>query len=576
MILKALYDYYYRLGTLPPAGAELKEIEFIIVIDREGRFKRFESTRIDKKKCTSFIVPKGVSRTSAPKANALWDNGKYVLGLDPANESCNLLFIEKVERIANDNPEEHSMQALKAFYAADKESMIAAMAEDPLFDEVKERQAANFSFQLEGEDRLIAEKLDLVKIHGESSDDVPTGVCLITGNRAPLVRLTTATPIPGNSPMATLVGMQTNSGYDSYGKSQAYNAPISEEAEFAFSSALKALLSKDSVNKFKVGDRLFLFWGSNSNEVVKEVEESFFDFYNLEFEKKDDPNEKLSKIDKLMKNIWSGEEPTQSEDRFYALGLAPNTGRIAVVEWNDLSIKEFAHNMLQHFQDMHLKDYRKENKRRPYSGLYTMLSAITLSGKANDAPSHLVEGTLKAIITATRYPFALYTSTLERIRGDMQEYPVPISRAAILKAYINRATKFQNNIKPLNDMIDTTNDNPGYLCGRLAAVLEQMQSAVNGGDSIRTTYLTAASATPASVYPSMLALSNHHSDKLSTGNRIFYERLKQEIIALLPSSGFPARLDLMDQGRFFVGYYHQRCEFFTKKDNKKEENDTIE
>ena len=79
MILKALYDYYHRLGTLPPPGMEEKEIAYVIVIDAEGRFLRFESKRIDKKRYASFLVPKSVSRTSAPKPNTLWDNGKYFL-----------------------------------------------------------------------------------------------------------------------------------------------------------------------------------------------------------------------------------------------------------------------------------------------------------------------------------------------------------------------------------------------------------------------------------------------------------------------------------------------------------------
>ena len=49
MILKALYDYYHRSGNLPTMGMELKEIGFIIVIDKCGNFLRFEDRRIDKK-----------------------------------------------------------------------------------------------------------------------------------------------------------------------------------------------------------------------------------------------------------------------------------------------------------------------------------------------------------------------------------------------------------------------------------------------------------------------------------------------------------------------------------------------
>lgn len=117
-------------------------------------------------------------------------------------------------------------------------------------------------------------------------------------------------------------------------------------------------------------------------------------------------------------------------------------------------------------------------------------------------------------------------------------------------------------------MLDKTNDNQGYLCGRLAATLEKIQDEAKSGDSIRTRYLSAASTTPSAVFPSMMNLSVHHSEKLNNGLRIFYEQLKQEIIEKLSSNGFPAHLDLNDQGRFFVGYYHQLASFYKRKENK--------
>ena len=115
-------------------------------------------------------------------------------------------------------------------------------------------------------------------------------------------------------------------------------------------------------------------------------------------------------------------------------------------------------------------------------------------------------------------------------------------------------------------MLDKTNDNAGYLCGRLTAVLEKIQEDVHSGDSIRTRYMGAASATPATVFPAMLNLSLHHAEKLDTKIRWWYESLKQEIIDKLPEDGFPAHLDLSDQGRFFVGYYQQRADFYKKKE----------
>jgi len=147
-------------------------------------------------------------------------------------------------------------------------------------------------------------------------------------------------------------------------------------------------------------------------------------------------------------------------------------------------------------------------------------------------------------------------------------------------------------------MLDQTNKNLGYVCGRLFAVLEYAQEKANGKDhaTIRERYMSAASATPAAVFATLLNLSNHHVEKIKAGQAgsayfiedkkqeiidpqvecltrspcHFIEDKKQEIIDLLPADGVPAHLDLQDQGRFYVGYYHQMKDIYTKKDNTKE------
>lgn len=120
-------------------------------------------------------------------------------------------------------------------------------------------------------------------------------------------------------------------------------------------------------------------------------------------------------------------------------------------------------------------------------------------------------------------------------------------------------------------MLDKENQNQGYLCGRLFAVLDKIQEDANNIHSIRERYMNSASATPATVFATILNLSAHHLEKLNTGSQIHYEKLKQEIISKLDADGFPTHLDLQDQGRFFVGYYHQRQDFFTSKENKESE-----
>ena len=122
--------------------------------------------------------------------------------------------------------------------------------------------------------------------------------------------------------------------------------------------------------------------------------------------------------------------------------------------------------------------------------------------------------------------------------------------------------------------LDITNTNPGYLLGRLFAVLEKTQESANPGinATIRDRFYGAASGTPVSVFPILMKLKNHHIAKLENkGQGINLEKQIGEIVDKLDANGaFPPHLNLQDQGRFAVGYYHQRQDFFTKKDNDKE------
>ncbi len=125
---------------------------------------------------------------------------------------------------------------------------------------------------------------------------------------------------------------------------------------------------------------------------------------------------------------------------------------------------------------------------------------------------------------------------------------------------------------------DTTNTSPGYLLGRLFAVLERTQeesarpSTLNS--TIRDNFYGGASGTPVAVFPLLMKLKNYHISKLSKdrkGEAVNLEKLFGEIMGKLDADGaFPTHLSLQEQGRFAVGYYHQRQDFFTKKDNDKE------
>lgn len=113
-------------------------------------------------------------------------------------------------------------------------------------------------------------------------------------------------------------------------------------------------------------------------------------------------------------------------------------------------------------------------------------------------------------------------------------------------------------------MLDSENHSPAYRLGRLFATLEKVQEEASPGlnATIRERYYGAASSTPVSVFTTLLRLKNHHLAKLTNrGRAINFERLIGEIMGGL--SDFPRHLTLPEQGRFALGYYHQRQDFFS-------------
>lgn len=577
MILKALYDYYNRCGNLPAPGMEEKEIGFVIVISKEGKFLRFEDCRTDKTIGRVYIVKKHVSRSSAAVANYLYDNSAYVLGYSDKDDSeKNQLyfntFVEKVQSILDRMPDNSDIRTLMNFYAQGREAIHSEVEQDPLWEDIKKnlsKKYSVFSFRIEGDLRILAEKKELMQTNEGTKNDNSRGLCMVTGVQGELVDTTTATMIQGSQATAKLVAFQVNSGYDSYGKEKCGNAPISHEAEFAYTTALNTMLRRDSRNKFTVGNRTFVFWASSNDKAAEQAEESLFDLLGYSEEKKDNPNAKIEQVRKVFTAIYSGSLSTSLEDRFYILGLAPNSARIAVVYWSETPLRDFAGKILRHFDDMEIIDTRKD--RKPYMGIKDILSAVTLGGKQSEATPNLPESIIKSIFLGAPYPYTLLSACIRRIRAESGDgNAARITRIAIIKAFLNR----QNvNDKRMEIMLDKRNTNQGYLCGRLFAVLDRIQEDANGISSIRERYMNAASSTPSSVFATILNLSSHHLENLSNeGKKVFYEKLKQEIIDKISSDGFPAHLDLQDQGRFFVGYYHQRQDFF----NKKEENNNDE
>lgn len=574
MILKALYDYYHRHGELPPLGYTIKKIRYIIVIDYDGSFLRVEDRGHD----ASFMVIKGANNvTSGAYANVLWGKSKYIVNLDPKAKKiskeyskwfdCNYAQISDLAELYPDNKE---FKAVKSFY---EKQEFRKLENDELWNDISQNDNSLMSFHIQGNYGIVAEQSpdlnDYCRRFFLNDIDVSKDVeevCLITGNKSNPVLSVTMTPI-FNAGNGKLVSFQKDMGFDSYGKQQGLNATISKEAEFYCFTALQHLLRNDSRNKFLLRDRTFVFWSSSNNDWAEKVESLFLRIIGLG--NKDNPDRHVDIIYKSFQSIFSGKKIPNSNDKFYVLGLAPfNKARIGVIYWREIDVKGFAENIQKHFDDMEICNNNQ------YLGLIDIIDAVSVKSnkdKKGKISPNIPEAVMKSIIEGTPYPYSLFSACLRRIKAETDK-DIYITRAAILKGYLNR----NNNIneKKIKDMLDKTNDNIGYLCGRLFATLVKIQEEANNISSIRERYMNSASTTPATVFANLLNLSIHHEEKLNPSRKIKFEQLKSEILDKVTAAGFPAHLDINDQARFFVGYYHQRQDFFTRK-AEKENNETI-
>jgi len=197
-----------------------------------------------------------------------------------------------------------------------------------------------------------------------------------------------------------------------------------------------------------------------------------------------------------------------------------------------------------------------------HPSLFRLLTACAVQNKADNVPPNLGGDIMRAILAGTPYPASWLNAAVQRCRAEQS---VTYLRAAAIKACLNRGLRRRNE-KELLPMLDIENQNAGYRLGRLFAALERVQEEASPGlnATIRERYFGAASSTPVAVFTTLLRLKNHHLAKLSNrGRAVNFEKLIGEIVGGI--NEFPSHLALPDQGRFALGYYHQRQAFFTKQ-----------
>lgn len=594
MILQALTQYYERKraadpDSMPEPGFERKEIPFIIVLSEDGKFLNVEDTREGegkKKRGREFTVPQGEKRPGTKgwqKAFLLWDHSGYVLGVAGPGKSAEKaalqheVFKDRIVATFGDDPEDPGIAATIRFL---RKGNFEGVLGHPLWPDVESTPGANLSFRLARDTCLVPERpaaLDAVRAGlGHTNEEVPVSQCLVTGDRGPIAVL--HPPIKGvggaQTTGANIVSFNLDA-FRTHGREQGANAPVSERAAFAYTTALNRLLDRGSRQKVSVADTTVVFWSAAEN-VMENLTGALL---GEDQEVLNDPDEGVEKLRAIYTAPWHGHPPLKDDDQsFYVLGLAPNASRIATRFWRPTTVSEFAAAVLQHFEDVLIA---RPDWLPQYPSVRTLLRSTAVLGKDENVPPNLGGAVVDAIVTGRPYPRMLLSAAIQRIRAEPNARSTAedvrrwADRAAVIKGCLIRANARHDPHHPeVHVSLDSSNSNVGYLLGRLFAVLERAQDTANPGiqSGIRDRYYAAASATPTAAFPTLMKLKNHHLAKIDNrGAVVNLERLLGTIMDGI--ADFPPVLALPDQGRFALGYYHQRQAFFTKADNSEERSD---
>lgn len=606
MILQALARYYDILSSDPdsdiaPPGYSAIGISFALNVSAKGELldvlPLFQQVQVRKKmeeKPRRMIVPEQVKRAVNISANFLWDNCVYVLGISDKEAKDPDYATKRFEAFRSLNTEilgQVNSPASKAVIAFLENYAPTTGREHPKINPHLESivKGGNLVFMFNGgfahEDSAIRKIWDLRK----SSSGAVVGQCLITGEMSPIARLHPSFSIRGaTSTGASLISFNERA-YESYNrfKGQGLNSPVSEKAAFAYSTTLKYLLSSSNENrKIYMGDTTVVYWAESEKKEYAKAFLGLCEPEEVEIAPEENVPARDKKSEKKLKKVAEKVRRVQALDmkkllegledenpRFYVLGLAPNAARVSVRFFHSDPFSKVVEKIMQHYKDLEIiKEFEDQHT---YLTIQDILDE-TVSPKSSDKDaSPLLAGSVfRAILENTPYPAALFNSIINRVRADQDDpkkyvKKIGYARAAILKAYLLRKYRRQP-LHPIQEvLVMSLNEQstiPAYLLGRLFAVLEKVQIEAIGdvNASIKDRYFTSACASPASVFPILLRLSQHHISKVGA---YYHDKRIEDILNKLDveNNPIPSRLSLDEQGIFMIGYYHQRKDLWTSK-----------
>jgi CRISPR-associated protein Csd1 len=574
MIIQSLVALYERLAgsddPLPEPGWKENEIAFVINLNHDGNPTNVLPLRTPRQRGRARaplrLVPQEVKRTgkipeTATDANCwqaslFWDAPSWALGLPKSDDA-------KARQEAMVRHDQFRLRHAKFAREADAEvagdpGMRAVLhfldrgaAHALPAEHAAEIQASggNVAFRLDGDQELICRRAPIraaISAAALAGSDDATGQCLVTGRLAPIARLHPSIQgVAGAQSSGANIVSFNLPAFESYGLDQGNNAPVSQYAAFAYTTALNYLLRHGSPFRARAGATTVVFWTGKqtpNEEVVCSLMAAVAE---------DDPWQNTTLVERLEKSPVTGVPPELDDDTpFYILGLsAESRSRLTVRFFHAGTIGEAGRLVKRWFDQLRIAP----EGGRPLS-MIALRRAIAVQGDLKNAPPLLEAELLRAAYTGTPLPQRVLGEVLVRCAAE----DITRERAALIKAFLMR-----NERRDLTVALDPDEADPAYRLGRLFAVLEWVQQAATDAKAgIGERYWGAASTTPAYTFPELLKLAMFHLTKLDDGTGWqpgFAANRREDIRAIIGGlpPHLPHRLELVDQGSFAIGYWHQ-------------------
>jgi CRISPR-associated protein Csd1 len=518
-----------------------------------------------------LVVPQPVKRTSGIAPNFLWDKTAYVFGVTAGEgkrtAAEHKAFVEQHRDWLRGSNDEGLTGLLRFLESWRSDDFLKLGWPEDMKDQ-------NVVFALE------RERLDNIYIHDRSAarelwarlsaqgNKAAEAICLISGEKAPVARLHPA--IKGvwgaQSSGASVVSFNLDA-FTSYGHEQGDNAPISEAAAFAYTTALNRFLERDSGHRIQIGDSSTVFWADAADaDTAADAEGLFAGLLGFDDEKIVNRGVKDT-LEKIRSGRTAAEVVADlpKDVRFYILGLAPNAARLSIRFYLQDEFGVLARRYLEHVERLRIEPPPREKA----PSMWRMLVETAALRKSENIQPNLAGEWLRAILSGAPYPLTLLSTLIMRLRAD---HDINALRVAMLKSILMRNFDMEVPVA-----LDPACTDQGYLLGRLFALYEQVQTAALGfgvNATIKDKYYGAASAQPRKVFHMLESGSANHLSKLGKQKPGLKVNLEKQIGAIMDlmepaQDPFPASLPNRSQALFGLGYYHQRNEFFRRADKSK-------